>query len=138
MLAVGFDQPTHERACHAEHVSGEGCDLADAEHGSRRRLHGTLGSKGICGALGSHWPVSAGLRRPGIELGVVHAAGSSSVRILAAVVITLGEGGLVRQLVGTGPVDQRLEDGADADALLNSNGFDPCAPIVIESQAQHG
>ncbi len=54
------------------------------------------------------------------------------------VVIGGGDGIGLGTLVSPRPVDQRLEDGADTDALLGSNGFDPCAPLVVEAQAQDG
>jgi hypothetical protein len=139
---VDLDEPTDERACNTEHVSRESGDLANADEWSRRRAPRTLGSEGMC--RGTRWfalalalvLALAGCLRPRVEMrGAVQAAGRSGVRNEAPVVITFREGGYVGQLVGPRPVDQRFEDGADADALLDGNGFDPCAPIVIESQA---
>ncbi len=137
MLAVGLDEPPHERACNAEHVSGEGGGPANADHGSPPRLQRTLGSEDM--RRGILWSASTRSRPPGVAIRrAVHLAARSSVPVVPVVVITIAEGGRVRQLVGPGPIDQCLEDGADADALLHSNGFDPCSPIVIESQAQDG
>ena len=141
--AVGLDQPTHERACHAEHVSREGGDLADADHGSRRRLRpGPWGPRACAG-------VPAGpprLRPPPRRLpGALHPNCETPYKPPAErraqsrpPSYHARRRGDVGQLVGPRPVDQRLEDGADADALLDGNGFDPCAPIVIEAQAQDG
>ncbi len=105
MLAVCLDERTHERARHTQRVSGEGGDLADPEHGRSRRVARLLGTV---------------TTRVAVQTAVRNGEG-----VVTVVVIEPGQRVHGGELLGPGPVDQRLEDGADADTLLDGSGFDP-------------